>query len=425
MTDTATHAVNNLAKENPTKDSRTKDSQKFAKDLRRRGLGARVFSSTFKKRGAQVGACWLGLLLIAAVFAPLLANSRPLLMSVDGVISSPAAKFFTPIDVTLVVVFLVAVILFFWRRLSTARNLLIIAVLSVVVYLFCLQVINPPKLAIYEEHRESSVATTADWVISAPVPYSPKDYLRDYGDTGLQSPMVNRGGVNSDRVHFFGTEENGADLLSRMIHASRVALGIGFVATGIAMFLGVIFGGLMGYFSGIVDMLGMRLVEIFEAVPTLFLLLTFVAFFDRSLYIMMVIIGLTSWPGYARYVRAEFLRLRQQDFVQAAIASGLPLGSILFRHILPNAIAPVLVAASFGVASAILAEATLSFLGLGLVDDPSWGQMLNQAVQSSTFNWWMALFPGGAIFLTVFAYNMIGEALRDALDPLTQRAQVQ
>ena len=284
---------------------------------------------------------------------------------------------------------------------------------------------QPPKLAIYEEHRESSVATTADWVIGAPVPYSPKDYLRDYGDTGLQSPMVDRGGVDSDRVHFFGTEENGADLLSRMIHASRVALGIGFVATGIAMFLGVIFGGLMGYFSGIVDMLGMRLVEIFEAVPTLFLLLTFVAFFDRSLYIMMVIIGLTSWPGYARYVRAEFLRLRQQDFVQAAIASGLPLGSILFRHILPNAIAPVLVAASFGVASAILAEATLSFLGLGLVDDPSWGQMLNQAVQSSTFNWWMALFPGGAIFLTVFAYNMIGEALRDALDPLTQRAQVQ
>ena len=397
-----------------------KDNRAFAKDIRRRGLGARVFSSTFKKRGAQVGACWLGLLLIAAVFAPLLANSRPLLMSVDGVLSSPAAKFFTAIDVTLFVIFLVAAFLFFWRRFSTAHNLLIIAALSVVVYLICLQFVNPPKLSVYEEHRESDIATTADWMLSAPVPYSPKDYLRDFGDTGLQSPSI-----KGDRVHLFGTEENGADLLSRMIHASRVALGIGFVATGIAMFLGVIFGGLMGYFSGIVDMLGMRLVEIFEAVPTLFLLLTFVAFFDRSLYIMMVIIGLTSWPGYARYVRAEFLRLRQQDFVQAAVASGLPLGSILFRHILPNAIAPVLVAASFGVASAILAEATLSFLGLGLVDDPSWGQMLNQAVQSSTFNWWMALFPGGAIFLTVFAYNMIGEALRDALDPLTQRAQVQ
>ena len=132
---------------------------------------------------------------------------------------------------------------------------------------------------------------------------------------------------------------------------------------------------------------------------------------------MMVIIGITGWTGYARYIRAEFLRLRQQDFVQAAIALGLPLRSILFRHMLPNGIAPVLVAASFGVASAILAEATLSFLGLGLVGEPSWGQMLNQAVRSSSFNWWMAAFPGGAIFLTVFAYNLIGEALRDAIDP--------
>ncbi len=165
----------------------------------------------------------------------------------------------------------------------------------------------------------------------------------------------------------------------------------------------------------------MRLVEIFEAIPTLFLLLTFVAFFGRSIYLMMVIIGITSWSGYARYVRAEFLKLREQDFVQAAVACGLPLWSILFRHMLPNGLAPLLVAASFGVASAILAEATLSFLGLGLVDDPSWGQMLNQAVQSSTFNWWLAVFPGGAIFCTVFAYNLIGEALRDAVDPHTQR----
>ncbi len=392
--------------------------RKFKRALRRRGLGARVFSSTMKKRGAQIGACWLGLLLCVAVFAPLLANSRPLLMSVDGVLSSPAAKYFSAADVALVVVFLLAVLLFVWRQFSTGRNLLVLTAAGTLTFILCHLVLSPPKLSVYESYRESNVSLRADWVISAPIPYSPKDYLRDYGDTGLQAP-----GISEDRTHFFGTEANGADLLSRMIHASRLALGIGLVATSIAMVLGVIFGGLMGYFSGVIDMLGMRLVEIFEAVPTLFLLLTFVAFFDRSLYIMMVIIGLTSWPGYARYVRAEFLRLREQDFVQAAVASGLPLTSILFRHILPNAIAPVLVAASFGVASAILAEATLSFLGLGLVDDPSWGQMLNQAVQSSTFNWWLALFPGGAIFLTVFSYNLIGEALRDAFDPMTQRAQ--
>ena len=223
-----------------------------------------------------------------------------------------------------------------------------------------------------------------------------------------------------------GTEENGADVLSRMIHASRIALSIGLVATSISMVLGIIIGGLMGYFSGIVDMLGMRLVEIFEAIPTLFLLLTFVAFFGSSLYMMMVIIGVTSWSGYARYIRAEFLKLRRQDYVQAAVASGLPLHSILFRHMLPNGVAPLLVAASFGVASAILAEATLSFLGLGLVDDPSWGQMLNQSVTSASFNWWMAVFPGGAIFLTVFAYTLIGEAFRDAIDPnLSREAGVQ
>lgn len=383
---------------------------------RSQSLGARVLRDTFKKRGAKIGAFWLVLLSLIAVFAPLLANSRPLLRSVSGQWESPALEFLTAVDATLLLVFIVGVVLVilgvsFWRLVAVLvlGGLVGLAVLS--------QFIAPPKLSIYEEYRQASAATKVDWAVYAPVPYSPKDYLRDYGDTGLQAP-----GVVEDRVHLLGTEENGADLLSRMIHAARLALGIGLVATGIAMVLGILIGGVMGYFSGIVDMLGMRLVEIFEAVPTLFLLLTFVAFFDRSLYLMMVIIGLTSWPGYARYVRAEFLRLRTQDFVQAAVAAGLPLRSILFRHILPNAMAPVLVAASFGVASAILAEATLSFLGLGLIDDPSWGQMLNQAVRSSTFNWWMALFPGGAIFLTVFSYNLIGEALRDALDPLTQRA---
>ena len=174
----------------------------------------------------------------------------------------------------------------------------------------------------------------------------------------------------------------------------------------------------MGYFVGKVDILGMRLVEVFEAIPTLFLLISFVAFFGRNLYLIMAIIGLTTWTYDARFVRGEFLRLRNQDFVQAAIAAGLPLRSIIFRHMLPNGLAPVLVSASFGVAWAILYESILSFLGLGLVDEPSWGQLLNQALGSGgTFQWWVAIFPGMAIFLTVFAYNLIGEALRDALDP--------
>ena len=375
------------------------------------GYTSQILRDTFSRWGAKLGLFWIGVLVFCAVFAPLLANSHPLLLSQNGQWQSPMMQFMTPNDVIIFALFLITAILL---RISWSLRHKIVTGLGLLFVVTTLSIIfvTPPELTIYEQYRDNQSAEKYDWVIRAPIPYSPKDYLRDEGDTGLEAPLS-----SPERTHWLGTEANGADVLSRMIHASRIALGIGFIATGIAMFIGIIIGGLMGYFSRWVDMIGMRLVEVFEAVPTLFLLLIFVAFFDRSLYIMMVIIGVTGWSGYARYIRAEFLRLRQQEFVQAAIACDLPLKSILFRHMLPNGIAPILVAASFGVASAILAEATLSFLGLGLVDDPSWGQMLNQAVQASTFNWWMAAFPGGAIFLTVFAYNLIGESLRDAIDP--------
>ncbi len=361
--------------------------------------------------GARLGVFWIAVLVMVAVFAPFLANSHPLLLSEQGQLSSPLLRYLSAADVSLLIIFFSVAGLCF-IRISFRLKFGIVILVSIMAGIICNAVITPPQLSIYEQYREKQQAGAADWMITAPIPYSPKDYLRDEGDTGLEAPLATQ-----QRSHWFGTDENGADVLSRMIHASRIALGIGFVATGIAMIIGTIIGGLMGYFSGIYDMIGMRLVEIFEAIPVLFLLLTFVAFFGRNLYVMMIIIGITGWTGYARFVRAEFLRLRQQEFVQSAVACGLPLYSILFRHILPNGMAPILVAASFGVASAILAEATLSFLGLGLVDDPSWGQMLNQAVQAATFNWWMAAFPGGAIFLTVFAYNLIGESMRDAIDP--------
>ncbi len=380
-----------------------------------RSYSAQVAREVFSNWGARFGVAWIAVLVLVAVFAPLLANSHPLLIRQGADISSPMLAFLTPADVTLLVGFLIGLLLM-WLPVRPRTRLLALLLALAAVGGLSLSLIAPSPLAIYSDYRSKQQAGAYDWVIRAPVPYSPKDYLRDYGDAGFEAPLE-----AAERTHWMGTEENGADVLSRMIYASRIALGIGFIATGIAMFIGIILGGLMGYFSGLVDMIGMRLVEIFEAVPTLFLLLTLVAFFGRSLYLMMVIIGITSWSGYARYIRAEFLKLRSQEFVQAAIACGLPLRSILFRHMLPNGIGPILVAASFGVASAILAEAVLSFLGLGLVDDPSWGQMLNQAVQSSTFNWWMAVFPGGAIFLTVFAYNLIGEALRDAIDPYLKK----
>ncbi|WP_020559415.1 ABC transporter permease [Thiofilum flexile] len=383
-------------------------------------LARRIFTKALGGMGVKVGLVWVGILVLAAVFAPFLANSMPLVMSLNGKISFPVLEYLTVEDWVVfsafVVILLISVLpIKHHLRIAFIVLLTVCTTVGVVAHLYF-----PTKpLVVYDQFREAPY-TEASWRIMPPIPYAPKDYLRDYGDTGLEAPLA-----STERTHLMGTEENGADVLSRMIHASRISLSIGIVATSIAMILGVIIGGLMGYFAGWVDMLGMRLVEIFEAIPTLFLLLTFVAFFGSSLYMMMVIIGVTSWAGYARYIRAEFLKLRKQDYVQAAVASGLPLRSILFRHMLPNGAAPLLVAASFGVASAILAEATLSFLGLGLVDDPSWGQMLDQAVKSSTFNWWMAVFPGGAIFMTVFAYNLIGEAFRDAIDPkMSRRAGV-
>lgn len=387
------------------------EAQAIQPPARARSYSAQVAREVFTRWGARLGLAWILVLVVIAVFAPFLASSHPLLLSEQGQVSSPVLDHLNAADLTILAGFLAALAAAFWRRPLRRRLGLVLGVLvasGTLSYAF----VTPPALVVYEQYREAEAAGSYDWLLRAPIPYSPKDYLRDYGDTGLEAPLA-----EGERRHWLGTEENGSDVLARMIHASRIALGIGFIATGIALFIGVIIGGLMGYFSGIVDMIGMRLVEIFEAIPTLFLLLTFVAFFGRSLYMMMIIIGITSWSGYARYVRAEFLKLREQEYVQAAVACSLPLRSILFRHMLPNGAAPILVAASFGVASAILAEATLSFLGLGLVDDPSWGQMLNQAVQSSTFNWWMAAFPGGAIFLTVFAYNLVGESLRDALDP--------
>lgn len=379
------------------------------------GYAKAVLKDAFRQVSARIGLFWIGVIAFFAVFAPFIANSHPYLIKTAEGVSSPLFQHLTPADVIILIVFATVVILSYLKK-HLLFNVLSFLVVLGAASILSFTLVEPPQLVVYEKYRDLEKEGKVEWVINAPIAFSAKDYLRDYGETGMEEPLG-----HAERTHWFGTEQSGADVLSRMIHACRIALGIGFVATGIAMLIGVILGGLMGYFSGIVDMLGMRLVEIFEAIPTLFLLLTFVAFFGSSLYLMMVIIGVTTWPGYARYVRAEFLKLRQMDYVQSAIACGLPLRSILFRHMLPNGVAPVLVAASFGVASAILIEATLSFLGLGLIDNPSWGQMLYQAVQSASFYWWMAFFPGGAIFFTVFAYNLMGEALRDAIDPYLKK----
>jgi peptide/nickel transport system permease protein len=368
---------------------------------------------TLKRWGARVGLFWLAVVTFFAIFAPLIASSHPILMKMDGEWFSPMLRHLTPADVILLITTAAGAVLWPLRKIRLkVRWGLFVGIVGLATVI-CLWTVTVPKPIKYDQARKWQAAGELEKVYWTLIPYSPSDLRQDvYGDKFV--------GPSSE--HWLGTESKGRDVLSRMMHASRIAMAIGFIATGIALVIGVVLGALMGYFSRAVDLIGMRLVEIFEMIPTLFLLLMCVAFFGRNLYIMMAIIGLTSWTSYARFTRAEFLKLRKQDFVQAATACGLPLRSILFRHMLPNGMTPVLVSASFGVASAILYEATLSFLGLGLIEEPSWGQMLSESTGATgTFKWWMAIYPGLAIFLTVFAYNLIGEALRDAIDPHSKK----
>ena len=278
----------------------------------------------------------------------------------------------------------------------------------------------------YESYIEQEAAGTlrATWTL---VPWSPN---QSRSDLDLFAPGLPIGdkvedatGPFAERRFMMGSDAVGRDVLSQMMHACRLSISVGLVSTGIAVLIGVTIGSLMGYFGGKVDLLLYRVVEIFMAIPVLFLLIVAAAVLPRNTYVMMAIIGCVSWTGAARFIRAEFLRMRGQDFVQSARAVGLPLRSILFKHMLPNGVTPVLVDASFAIAAAILAEATLSFLGLGPEGQASWGKLLASATNTTgTFVWWLAIFPGCAIFLTVLGYNLIGEALRDAIDPKLRKA---
>jgi peptide/nickel transport system permease protein len=221
-----------------------------------------------------------------------------------------------------------------------------------------------------------------------------------------------------DHQHRLGTDDLGRDVLARMIHGARVSLSVGLTATAIALIVGSLLGALAGYYGGAADWIVSRLIELVLCFPFLFLVLGIVALFGPSFLTIMIALGLTSWTTEARFVRGEFLRIRDMEFAVAARASGARDWRIIVRHLLPNAFAPVLVSASFGVATAILIESALSFLGMGVpLPTPSWGNLLYSAEQHIDYAWWLALFPGIAIFLTVAAFNIIGDRARDAFDP--------
>lgn len=225
-------------------------------------------------------------------------------------------------------------------------------------------------------------------------------------------------------IYVFGTDELGRDVFARMLQGSFVSLSIGFIAVGISMIIGIVLGGLSGYYGNVklgfitVDTLIMRFTDVMLCFPTFFLILTVVALLPPSIYNIMIVIGLTSWMGTARFVRAEFLALREQDFVVAAQALGLPERRIIFRHMVPNAIAPVLVSATIGVATAILTESALSFLGFG-VQPPyaTWGNILAGGKGFIFDAPWLFFIPGIAIFIVVLAFNLLGEGLREAMNP--------
>lgn len=224
------------------------------------------------------------------------------------------------------------------------------------------------------------------------------------------------------REFLLGTDRLGRDILSRLLYGGRISLWVGFVAVGISVAIGTLLGLISGYFRGWVDECIMRLVDVMLCFPSFFLILAVIAFLEPSLANIMAVIGLTSWMGCARLVRAETLSLRERDYVSAARLAGCSSLRILFTHILPNAIAPVLITATLGVAGAILIESGLSFLGLGVQPpEPSWGNMLMDGKVAIEIAPWLSIYPGLAILITVLGYNLLGESLRDMLDPRLKR----
>ena len=370
----------------------------------------------FAKRRRAVLAWWVVLALFAcAIFAPFLASSRPLYLEQGGRATFPAMAALTAGDFAWLAGFAAAVtgrIVYGILRRREPNRSHISRSLAVAAAVF----VVGASLALLRPHRADRV----DWaasrasaereggrVVLAPIPFNP-----------IEASLTRRLKHPAQDGHFLGTDSAGRDVAARMVWGARVSLIVGFVAVAIFVSIGTVVGSLAGFFGGRIDLAAQRLIEVMMCFPTFFLILAILAFVGQSIFNIMIVIGLTGWTGVARLVRGEMLRLRNLDFVTAGVALGASSPRLIFRHLLPNALSPVLVSATFGIAGAILVEAALSFLGLGVAPPtPSWGQLLQDGRAYALSHPWLALYPGLAIFITVTAYNLVGEGLRDALDP--------
>jgi peptide/nickel transport system permease protein len=237
-------------------------------------------------------------------------------------------------------------------------------------------------------------------------------------DPAAQGDIVRTRNLPPSLINLMGTDRFGRDIFTRVLYGARISLSIGFIAMGIGVSLGTVIGAVAGFFGGVIDTLLMRFTDMMLSFPRLILLIVIIAMFEPSIFMVVAVLGLTGWMSVSRIVRGEVLSLREREFVQAARALGMSDGRIIFRHVIPNTLAPVIVYATLGIGNTILIEAGLSYLGLGVQPPtPSWGNMISDGKDALINAWWIATFPGLAIVLTVVAFNLLGDGLRDALDP--------
>jgi peptide/nickel transport system permease protein len=335
----------------------------------------------------------------------------------------PAFRGLGPIEVFFLVLWFAVLFLWLsglWRRgWRWGGAVLLLPALGLAV---AWRVVSPPVQDITPYRMLIETPEAPVKYLRAPIPFGENENITAEANQPPTWMLAAEKRTARQHTHWFGTDPNGRDILTRMVYGTRISMLIGIVAVSIYLSIGIVVGAVAGYFRGWIDIGISRLIEIVICFPTLFLLLILLAYMSPNIYTIMAVLGLVSWTGVARLERGEFLRLGNEDFVQAVRALGGSHARIIFRHILPNALGPVLVSASFGIAGAILAESTLSFLGFGVPpDQASWGGLLKDGNDRIQELWWMVVFPGLALFTTVTCFNLVGEGIRDATDPKLMR----